>query len=56
MNDEIYNKMYSLLIEYKIATEAEIQLVGDIVGFNRDTLDMICYTRTGEHIWQKLEN
>lgn len=41
--DEVWEKM----IEWGIATENELQLVTDILGYNLDTLNDIIFARTG---------
>lgn len=39
--------MWDLIIDYKIATEEELQLVTNINGYNSETLNDIIYVRTG---------
>ena len=41
------NSMYETLIAYGIATEKELQLVIDIVGWNEQSLLDVLYARTG---------
>lgn len=41
------NEMWDFLIEMKIATEEELQLVTDLMGFSRETLESVLHTRTG---------
>ena len=45
MNTE---QLWDRLIEYGIATDAELQLVTSINGYNVDTLNDVLYARTGE--------
>lgn len=41
------HEIWTLIVEYGIATEAEIDLVTDICGYNENTLNNIIYARTG---------
>ena len=41
------NEMWDFLIDMKIATEEELQLVTDLMGFSRETLESVLHTRTG---------
>jgi len=41
------NQLYDLLIKDEIATEKEIQLCCNIMGFNIETLNSILFARTG---------
>lgn len=41
------NEVWDLIIENAIATEEELQLVTDIVGYNLCTLNDVIYARTG---------
>jgi len=50
------NELYNLLIDYGIATEEEINLCCNIMGFNMETLNSILFARTGyRSLWQYLE-
>lgn len=44
---ENLNKLYDKIVEYGIATEAEINLVTDINGWNEEAMNDIIYCRTG---------
>ena len=44
---ENLNTLYDKIIEYGIATEAEINLVTDINGWNEEAMNDIIYARTG---------
>ena len=39
--------IWEKIVEYGIATEDELQLVTDIVGYNLEALNDIIYARTG---------
>lgn len=41
------DKMYTLLLNYRVATLEEIQLVCSINGYNEQTMLDILYSRTG---------
>lgn len=41
------NEYYDFLIEQGIATEAELDLITSINGYNIDTLNDVLYCRTG---------
>lgn len=45
----MYNKakLWDAIIENGIATEDELQLVTDIIGYTLDTLNDVIYARTG---------
>lgn len=49
--DELWNK----IIEREIATEAELQLVTDINGYNEETLNDVIYARTGYRNIEQVE-
>jgi hypothetical protein len=55
MNTEI-NEQFDHMVESGLCTEAEIQLVTCINGYNQQTLDDIVYARTGYMTWQQLSN
>lgn len=40
-------EMHDILVEYGIATEEEVELVTNINGYNRETMEDILYARTG---------
>lgn len=44
---ENLNPLYDKIVEYGIATEAEINLVTDINGWNEEAMNDIIYARTG---------
>ena len=44
---ENLNTLYDKIVEYGIATEAEIDLVTDINGWNEEAMNDIIYCRTG---------
>lgn len=48
------NSMYETLIAYGIATEKELQLVIDIVGWNEQSLLDVLYARTGYRNFEQL--
>lgn len=41
------NKIWDYILEAGIATEAELQLVTNINGYNEEVLNSIIYARTG---------
>ena len=43
--EEIWDK----ILEYGIATEQELQLITDINGYNKQTLNDVIYARTSYH-------
>ena len=47
-------QMYDYLVEYNIATEAEINLVTSIAGYNEHTMLDILYVRTGLRSFEQL--
>ena len=49
-------KLWNLLIEYDIATEAELQLVNDINGYSLETLEAVLYARTGYRTWDQYKD
>lgn len=50
------NEYFDKLVEYNIATMQEIQLVVNICGWNKETLDSILYARTGFNSWDQIKN
>ena len=52
-NEEV-NIAWDYLVEKGIATEAELQLVTDIEGYNMDALDDVVNARTEWHSVQQL--
>lgn len=46
--------MYMILLNYKVATIDEIQLVCSICGYNNKTLEDILYSRTGLRSFDQL--
>lgn len=45
-NLEDENDVWSILVEYEIATEEELELVTNINGYNMKTLNDVIYVRT----------
>ena len=41
------------LVNIGIATEEELQLVTDINGYSKETLDDVLYVRTGYRDWEQ---
>ena len=41
------------LVNIGIATEEELQLVTDINGYSKETLDDVLYARTGYRDWEQ---
>jgi hypothetical protein len=62
MNKKIINEnryysadeAYDILVEYEIATEDEINLVCNIIGYNIETMEDILYVRTGYRSFDQL--
>lgn len=48
------DELYSLLIEQSIATEEEINLVTNIMGWNLEAFEGILYSRTGLQSFDQL--
>ena len=46
MNKKV-DEVWDLLIEYRVATQEELELVTCINGYNIDTLNDVIYVRTG---------
>lgn len=46
-NEENFNGLYDMLVDYEIATVEEIKLVMNINGINIDSLLAVLYARTG---------
>ena len=42
------SEIWQLMIEHDIATEEELQLVTDLMGYTRETLELILENRTGK--------
>ena len=53
-NEEV-DEAWDYLIENGVATEAELQLVTDIEGYNMDALDDVVNARTKWHSVQQLK-
>lgn len=50
-------KLWDAILECGIATEEELTLVTNMLGYNEDTLNQVIYTRTGyRDIEQYLES
>lgn len=43
------NEVWDLILEYGIATEEELQLITDINGYSKETLNDVIYARAGYH-------
>lgn len=54
-SNNIVNEMWDRLIEDGIATEEELQLVTDIVGFNEQAMLDVLYSRTGFRNFDQLD-
>lgn len=48
-------EMWDYLIENNIATEAELQLVTDVCGYNNEALCGVLYSRTGYNDFDQME-
>lgn len=46
-SDEERDEIWDYLIEYGIATEDELQLVTNIIGFTKEALEKVIYAKTG---------
>ena len=49
------NKLYDQLVELGIATEAELNLVTSINGWNEEALNDVIYVRTGYRSLEQLK-
>jgi len=49
------NEMWDYLLEHGIATEAELQLVTDIVGWTEEAMLDVLYSRTGFRNFEQME-
>lgn len=49
------NEMWEYLYSHDIATEAELQLVTDIVGWTEEAMLDILYARTGYRNFEQME-
>ncbi|HZK32868.1 MAG TPA: hypothetical protein VFC60_00050 [Tissierellaceae bacterium] len=49
------NELWEYIIDNNIATEEELQLVTDINGYNKETLNDVIYSRTGYRSIKQLE-
>ena len=49
-------KVWDYLLETKIATENELQLVTNINGYNEETMNDIIYSKTGYRDLEQLES
>ena len=45
--DKKVDEVWDLLIEYRVATQEELELITCINGYNIDTLNDVIYARTG---------
>lgn len=54
-SNDIVNEMWDRLIDDGIATEEELQLVTDIVGFNEKAMLDVLYSRTGFRNFDQLD-
>lgn len=41
------NELYENIVDYGIATEEELQLVIDLIGYSETTLNDVIFARTG---------
>lgn len=41
------NQVWQLLLDYDVATEAELHLITNINGYSVDSLESVIYSRTG---------
>lgn len=55
MNNSKLDNYFNTLIEYGVATEQEIILVTNIIGYSEETLNSILYARTGLNNLEQLE-
>lgn len=49
------NKIWTLIVLYGIATDAELDLITDINGYSAKTLNDVIYVRTGYHSIEQYE-
>lgn len=54
-SNNIVNEMWDRLIINGVATEKELQLVTDIVGFNEKAMLDVLYSRTGYRNFDQLD-
>lgn len=54
-HDSDCERVKNFLIDYGIATEAEISLVTDINGYSEETMNDILYARTGYRDIEQVE-
>ena len=54
MNDNIFLTWQSI-VNYDIATDAELHLITCINGYNMETLNDVIYVRTGYHDIEQFE-
>lgn len=40
-------EIWEIIVEYCIATDDELGLVTDLMGYNKETLNAVIYSRTG---------
>lgn len=50
------SEIWQRLLDWNIATEAEIQLVTDINGYTEEALLAILYSRTGYRNFEQMED
>lgn len=46
-NEKKYNELWDLIIDNKLATNDELELISAINGWNIETLNDVLYVRTG---------
>jgi len=51
-----FDEYFNNLVEFNVATKKEIQLVVNICGWSKETLDSILYARTGYNSWNQFIN
>lgn len=49
-------QLWDYLINSGIATEQELRLITDIIGYSTDTLNEVIYARTGYRDYEQLIN
>jgi hypothetical protein len=50
------DKIWDFIIDNSIATESELQLVTNINGYNKESLNAIIYAKTGYRSIKQYEN
>lgn len=47
------NELYENIVDYGIATEEELQLVIDLIGYSEKSLNDVLFARTGYRNWEQ---